>query len=66
MLFAGPIVLFQSKALWNMTSSNAVTWNATLNTSATGFDVIPIFIIVILVFVGLGCLATLKGFGGFG
>ena len=63
MLLAGPILLFQSKALWGMTSSNAITWNATLNTSATGFDVIPLFLVVILVFIGLGCVATLRGFG---
>ena len=43
-------------------SQNAVTWNATLNGSATGFIIVPIFVIVIIVFVSLGFVATRMGF----
>lgn len=43
-------------------SSNANTWNATLNCTATGFNIIPIFIVIICVFVVIGFAATYKGF----
>lgn len=43
-------------------SSNAVTWNATLNGSATSFSVIPIFVILIAGFLILGIMATYKGY----
>jgi len=63
-LLGGVLVLFESKAMWDMTSPNAMAWNATLNTTATfGFNIIPILIIVILLAIGVGFLGTARGFG---
>ena len=61
-LLGGSIILFQTEALWSMDSPNAISWNATLNTSATGFQVIPIFIVVIILAIGIGILATVRGY----
>jgi len=61
-LLGGTIFLFQTEALWSMTSDNAVSWNATLNGSATGFSMIPVFIVVIVGAIFLGILATYRGF----
>jgi len=61
-LLFGVIVLYESTALWRMDSPNAIAWNATLNGTATGFDIIPIFIIVIVVFLILGFSAAARGF----
>ena len=62
-LLGGAIVLFQSEAMWDMTSPNAQAWNATLNCSATaGFNIIPIFIMVIVGAIVLGFMATARGF----
>jgi len=59
-----PIVLFQTEALWGMDSPNAQSWNATLNASATfGFNIIPLLIIVIVLFIILGTMATFRGYG---
>lgn len=63
-LFGGTIVMFQSQEMWGMTSSNAQTWNATLNGSATCFNVIPLFVLVIVVMVILGFVSTRIGFMG--
>jgi len=58
-----PIILFQTQALWSMTSSNAMSWNATLNASATfGFNIIPILVIIIIGMMILGLVATMRGF----
>jgi len=43
-------------------SSNAVTWNATLNGSCTAFDVVPIFIVVIAGALILCIMATTRAF----
>jgi hypothetical protein len=48
--------------MWDMDSPNAQAWNATLNASATGFNVIPIFILVIVAVLLLGIVATRAGF----
>jgi len=61
-LLFGVIVLYKTTALWHMDSPNAVLWNATLNGTATGFDIIPIFIVVIIVFLILGFEAVARGF----
>ena len=62
-LLGGTIVLFQTEAMWDMTSPNAQSWNATLNATATfGFNVIPIFIIIIAFCVIVGIMATSRGF----
>ena len=45
-----------------MTSPNACTMNATLNGSLTGFNVIPIFVVVIVACVMAGILATYRGY----
>lgn len=63
-LLIGAIVLFETQAMWSMTSPNAQAWNATLNTTATGFSVYPIFIIIIVSAVILGLVSTRLGFGG--
>jgi len=62
-LLGGTIILFQTEAMWDMDSPNACAWNATLNASATGFSVIPIFLAVIVLCVAIGSLGTAKGFG---
>ena len=63
-LFAGTLVLFETQVMWDMESPNAASWNATLNCSATaGFNVIPIFLIIIGVAAIGGMLATYRGFG---
>ena len=62
-LLGGAIVLFQSKAMWDMDSPNAQSWNATLNTTATfGINIIPILIMVIVLAIGVGWVATMRGF----
>jgi len=61
-LLTGALVLYETKALWHMDSPNAIAWNATLNGTATGFDIIPIFIIVIVIFLILGFNASARGF----
>jgi len=59
-----PILLFQTEALWEMNSSNAQAWNATLNcTSTFGFNIIPVLMLVIVGFVILGVVSTFRGFG---
>jgi hypothetical protein len=61
-LLGGTIVLFETQVMWDMDSPNAQAWNATLNASATGFNVIPIFILVIVAALLLGTIATRAGF----
>jgi hypothetical protein len=62
-LLGGVIVLFQTEALWDMTSSNAVSWNATLNGSMTsGVNITPIFVIVIVAAVICGAVSVCRGF----
>jgi len=62
-LLGGAIVLFQSKAMWDMDSPNAQSWNATLNTTATfGINIIPIFIVIIVLAIAIGFMATARGF----
>ena len=62
-LLGGTIVLFHTRVLWDMTSPNAVSWNATLNGTATGFSVIPVFLVIIFGMVIVGLMATARGFG---
>ena len=62
-LLAGTIVLFQTQVLWDMSSPNAMSWNATLNGTATGFGMTPIFVVIVLMMVVLGLVATTRGFG---
>lgn len=62
-LLGGTIILFQTEAMWDMTSPNAAAWNATLNCSATGFSVMPIFLIIIVIAAIGGIMATYRGFG---
>lgn len=58
-----PILLFQTEVLWDMTSPNAQTWNATLNASATfGINIIPLLIIIIVVCILVFIVAGFKGF----
>jgi len=46
-----------------MDSSNAQTWNATLNTSLTGgVNIIPVLIIIVFVCAITGIMATSRGF----
>ena len=50
--------------MWSMDSPNARTMNATLNTSLTGgFSLIPIFVVVIVLCVAVGILATTRAYG---
>jgi len=46
-----------------MDSPNAVAWNATLNGTATAFNVIPLFMIIIAVFAIIGYMASVRGYG---
>jgi len=63
MLFAIPWIMFETHVLWDMTSPNAMAWNATLNTTASfGFNVIPIFVIIIIAALMLSFVGTLRGF----
>jgi len=59
----GTLFLFQTQAMWDMTSPNACTMNATLNASLTGFSVIPIFVCLIVACVAVGILATTRAYG---
>ena len=62
-LLGGALVLFQTEAMWDMDSPNAQSWNATLNASATfGINIIPLFIIIIVLAIGVGFMATARGF----
>lgn len=63
-LLSGVIVLFETQAMWSMDSPNARAWNATLNASATfGINIIPLFIVIIILVVAVGLMATARGFG---
>jgi hypothetical protein len=56
----GITILRQSKAIWSMNSSNAITINNTLNT----FTLIePLFVIIIIVAVVCLWVCTRLGFG---
>ena len=60
----GTLFLFQTQAMWDMTSPNACTMNATLNASLTGgVSLIPLFVIVIGMCVVVGYLATTRAYG---
>jgi len=60
----GTLFLFQTQAMWDMTSPNACTMNATLNASLTGgVSLIPLFVTVIVVCVVAGLMATSKAYG---
>lgn len=62
-LLGGMLFLYQSEAMWDMTSPNALAVNASLNGSATfGFDIIPIIILVIVAFVVLAVVNGSRGF----
>jgi len=60
----GTLFLFQTQAMWDMTSPNACTMNATLNASLTGgVSLIPLFVIVIVGCVVAGFMATSRAYG---
>ena len=54
--------LFQTQVMWEMESPNACTMNATLNGSLTGFNIIPIIIMVIVICIVAGISATFRGY----
>ena len=56
--------MFHTQEMWGMTSDNAQTWNATLNGTATGFSLIPTFIVVVVLMIAIGFIATRIGFMG--
>ena len=62
MAFAfGVTVLRQTKAIWGMSSTNAVTINSTLN-SFTMIE--PVLILVVILVAGVAMCTTKLGFGG--
>jgi len=63
-LLGGTLVLYQSEALWDTTSPNAMAWNATLNATSTfGINIIPLLIIIIVGAIFMGIVSTFKGYG---
>jgi len=46
-----------------MDSPNACAMNATLNASATGFSVIPIFVVVMVACVLIGIVSSFRAYG---
>ncbi|HDO19752.1 MAG TPA: hypothetical protein ENG74_03400 [Thermoplasmatales archaeon] len=63
MLLIGVVTLYETKELWHMESPNAVTWNATLNGTLTGFNMVPLLIVVAVIAIALSLIATFRGFG---
>jgi len=62
----GALVLFQTKALWDMDSPNACAWNATMNGTATVFStdgIFMIFIVIIVAAIIAGITSTFRGYG---
>jgi hypothetical protein len=63
-LLGGALFLYQTEAMWDMTSPNAMAFNATLNSTATfGINVIPIIVLAIMAFVILAVVSGCRGFG---
>jgi len=60
----GLVVLRQTHAIWTMTSSNACTINATLNTVFTMNPIVEVIVLVAIIFIAgyylTGCVG--KGF----